>query len=77
VFVVTGRGGFYSGDSPAKVLDFQEPYLRGVLGFLGLTDVTFIHVERLKVSPEAAEQAIARARETIAAIADIPQATAA
>jgi FMN-dependent NADH-azoreductase len=77
VFVVTGRGGFYSGDSPAKVLDFQEPYLRGVLGFLGLTDVTFIHVEGLKVSPETAEQAINRARETIAAIADIPQATAA
>ena len=23
-------GGFYSNDSPAKVLDFQEPYLRGV-----------------------------------------------
>src|SRR5262249_27405205 len=36
VFVVTGRGGLYSGESPARVLDFQEPYLRGVLGFLGL-----------------------------------------
>jgi FMN-dependent NADH-azoreductase len=56
VFVVTGRGGFYGADSPAKVLDFQEPYLRGMLGFLGLDDVTFIHVEGLKVSPEAAEQ---------------------
>jgi FMN-dependent NADH-azoreductase len=77
VFVVTGRGGFYSGDSPAKVFDFQEPYLRGVLGFLGLTDVTFIHVEGLKVSPEAAEQAIKGARETITAIAAIPQAAAA
>jgi FMN-dependent NADH-azoreductase len=77
VFVITGRGGFYSGDNPAKVFDFQEPYLRGVLGFLGLTDVTFIHVEGLKVSPEAAEQAIKGARETITAIAGIPQATAA
>jgi FMN-dependent NADH-azoreductase len=76
VFVVTGRGGFYSGDSPAKVLDFQEPYLRGVLGFLGLTDVTFIHVEGLKVSADAAEQAISRAREAIASIAT-PQASAA
>jgi FMN-dependent NADH-azoreductase len=77
VFVVTGRGGLYSGDSPAKVLDFQEPYLRGVLGFLGLTDVTFIHVEGLKVSPEAAEQGVARARQVIAAIAGLPEATAA
>ncbi len=77
VFVVTGRGGFYSGDSPAKVLDFQEPYLRGILGFMGLNDVTFIHVEGLKVSPEAAEQGIARGREAIAAIAGLPEATAA
>jgi FMN-dependent NADH-azoreductase len=77
VFVVTGRGGSYSGDSAAKVFDFQEPYLRGVLGFLGLTEVTFIHVEGLKVSPEAAEQGIARARQLIAAIAGMPEATAA
>jgi FMN-dependent NADH-azoreductase len=77
VFVITGRGGFYSGDGPAKALDFQEPYLRSVLGFLGLTDVSFIHVEGLKVGPEAAEQAMTRARETIAAIAGVPQATAA
>jgi FMN-dependent NADH-azoreductase len=74
VFVITGRGGFYSGDSPAKVLDFQEPYLRSVLGFLGLDDVTFIHVEGLKVSPETAEQGIARARERIAAIVRLPAA---
>jgi FMN-dependent NADH-azoreductase len=77
VFVVTGRGGFFSGDSPANVLDFQEPYLRAFLGFLGLEDVTFIHVEGLKVSPEAAEQGIARARDAIAAIVGLPAATAA
>ena len=77
VFVVTGRGGVYTGNSPAKVLDFQEPYLRGVLGFLGLTDVSFIHVEGLRVSPEAAEQGLARAREAIASAASTPRATAA
>jgi FMN-dependent NADH-azoreductase len=77
VFVITGRGGVYTGDSPAKVFDFQEPYLRGVLGFLGLTDVTFVHVEGLKVSPEAAEQGVARARDAIAAIAEQERATAA
>lgn len=69
VFVITGRGGFYGGDSPAKVFDFQEPYLRSVLAFLGLTDVAFIHVEGLKVSAEAAEQGLARARDAIAALA--------
>lgn len=77
VFVVTGRGGVYSGDVPAKVLDFQEPYLRGFLGFLGLTDVTFIHVEGLNIGPETAEQGFKRARDTIAAILALPRATAA
>jgi len=77
VFVVTARGGFYTGDSPAKVLDFQEPYLRGVLGFLGLTDVSFIHVEGLKVSPETAELALGRAREAIASATGTLRATAA
>ena len=77
VFVVTGRGGVYTGDSPAKVLDFQEPYLRAVLAFLGLNDVQFIHVEGLKVSGEAAEQGIARARDKIAALANAALATAA
>jgi len=72
VFVVTAWGGFYSA---AKVLDFQEPYLRSMLGFLGLSDVTFIHVEGLKVNTKAAEQGIARAREAIALAAGTRRAT--
>ncbi|HYM04716.1 MAG TPA: NAD(P)H-dependent oxidoreductase, partial [Stellaceae bacterium] len=65
VFVVTGRGGIYSGDVPAKIMDFQEPYLRAVLGFLGLDDVTFIHVEGLKVSPESAAHGLDHARKHV------------
>jgi FMN-dependent NADH-azoreductase len=74
VFIVTGRGGVYSGESPARGMDFQEPYLRAMLGFLGLDDVTFIHVEGLKVSPEAAASGIERARRSIG---DLLPATAA
>src|SRR5580658_75048 len=77
VYVVTGRGGVYTGDSPAKVFDFQDPYLRGILGFLGGDDVTFIHVEGLKVSPEAAAQGVGKARERIAALVGLLEATAA
>jgi len=65
VFIITGRGGIYSDGSPAKGMDFQEPYLRAMLGFLGLDDVTFIHVEGLKISPEAAASGIERARKAI------------
>ena len=52
VFVVTGRGLVYGDSSPGKDMDFQAPYLRAMLAFLGLDDVTFIHLEGLKISPE-------------------------
>ena len=68
VFVVTGRGGVYTGDSPAKALDFQEPYLRAILGFIGLTDVSFVHVEGLNLGKELADSGRARARQAIAAL---------
>ena len=73
VFVVTARGGIYSGDSPMKSYDFHEPYLRTMLGFLGLRDVTFIHAEGLQISPEAATAGMARAR---AAVTELVQAAA-
>jgi FMN-dependent NADH-azoreductase len=69
VFIVTGRGGVYSGESAARSLDFQEPYLRAVLGFLGLDEITFIHIEGLKISPEAAQSGMERARAAIRDIA--------
>jgi len=45
VYVLTSRGGSYASGSPAAQFDFQEPYLKLTLGFVGLTDVTFIHAE--------------------------------
>lgn len=51
VVVITSRGGSYENGSPTAALDFQEPYLRAILGFIGL-DVTFIHAEK-QARPEA------------------------
>jgi FMN-dependent NADH-azoreductase len=45
VVVITSRGGSYEKDSPAAPFDFQEPYLRAILGFIGL-NATFIHAEK-------------------------------
>jgi FMN-dependent NADH-azoreductase len=45
VIVITARGGAYEKGTPREKFDFQEPYLRHILGFIGLTDVTFIHAE--------------------------------
>jgi len=66
VFVVTGRGGVYS-EGPAKAMDFQEPYLRAVLGFIGLTDVTFVHAEGLQMGEAAKAEGLAKARRAFAA----------
>jgi FMN-dependent NADH-azoreductase len=68
VIVVESRGGLYS-EGPAQALDFQEPYLRTLLGFIGLTDVTFIHAEKLGFGPDAREAALTAAKQALAAAA--------
>ncbi len=45
LLVITARGGSYAKGSPVASWDFQEPYLRQVFAFLGITDVTFVHAE--------------------------------
>lgn len=50
--VITTRGGAYGPNSPTAALDFQEPYLRAILGFIGLSDLKFLHVEQ-QMKPEA------------------------
>lgn len=58
--VILSRGGFYS-DGPAKAYDSQEPHLRTLLGFMGITDVTFIYAERLAMGLQVQEAALATA----------------
>ncbi len=53
-------------DGPFKALDFQEPYLRAILGFIGLTDVETIRVEGLNMGPVAAARRVANAKARIA-----------
>ena len=66
VYVGLARGGRYRGTED----DSQVPYLKTVLGFLGMTDVHFIYAEGLNMGPEAAEQGFAQAEaDLLAAIA--------
>lgn len=65
VVVIESRGGLYS-EGPAAAIDFQEPYLRQLLGFIGLTDVTFIHAEKIGFGPEARAAALQGAEAEIA-----------
>ena len=64
VVVLTSRGGAFRPGTPTAQYDHQEPYLRHILGFIGLTDVTFIHAENQKPG-ELAEPARAAAIEQL------------
>lgn len=64
VYVALARGGKYR-DTPT---DSQVPYLKTVLGFLGMTDVEFIYAEGLAMGAESAEKAFADADATINAL---------
>jgi len=63
-YVMTARGGIYS-EGPTVFFDFHEPYLRTVLGFIGIKDVGFVHLEGLKISPETAAKGLAKAHAKI------------
>jgi len=40
--VLVASGGVYEPGTPAGAMNFVEPYLRSVLGFVGVTDVKFV-----------------------------------
>ena len=76
VIVIESRGGLYS-EGPAQAIDFQEPYLRHLLGFIGITDVTFVHAEKIGYGPQARTAAIEGAKAQISEVVDAELAKAA
>jgi FMN-dependent NADH-azoreductase len=44
VYIALASGGVYS-DGPMKPMDFAVPYLKTILGFIGMTDTTVFRVE--------------------------------
>jgi FMN-dependent NADH-azoreductase len=43
VTVIIASAGTYLPGTPSEGYDAEKPYLKAILGFLGLTDVTFVH----------------------------------
>ncbi|QFT01799.1 FMN-dependent NADH-azoreductase (plasmid) [Labrenzia sp. THAF191b] len=74
--VVLTRGGLYS-EGPAQLMDAQEPHLRTLLGFIGITDVTFIRAEKLAFGAAFQEEAIAAAKKAANEVVDELQLVAA
>jgi FMN-dependent NADH-azoreductase len=61
VYVFAARGGQYL-DTP---MDTQTPYLRHILGLMGISDIEFIYAEGLNIGPDVANQALADARRQL------------
>ena len=57
VYVGFARGGIYRDTAS----DTQAPYLKSVLGFLGMTDIEFVFAEGLALGPESSNKAFAEA----------------
>ncbi len=63
VYLVLSTGGVYS-EGPMKEHDYVEPYLRYMLGFIGLTDITTVRVEGT-VIPDLKDSALDKAIQAI------------
>ncbi|GGC03606.1 FMN-dependent NADH-azoreductase [Pseudoduganella buxea] len=64
VYIVTASGGVYS-EGPAAGYDFLATYLRAVLGFLGITDISFIRAEGVALGEQALADTLAKSRSSI------------
>lgn len=60
--VVTTRGGIHKD----AATDSMTPYLRTVLGFVGITDVEFVYAEALNMGEDAAAKGISEAQNQLA-----------
>ena len=64
-YVLTARGGIYAGSTA----DHQEPYLRQVMAFVGIHDVTFIHAEGMNLGGDFQEKGLNQAKARLSELA--------
>jgi FMN-dependent NADH-azoreductase len=67
--VVISRGSDYRPGTPTEALDMQGPYLRLILGFLGIAEVAIVTVDRQGPSYTDADQHVAKARVELESLA--------
>lgn len=61
---ITARGSDFRPEFMAP-FDFQEPYVRAIFGFMGVTDVQFIHANALNQGDEIRDQVLGEAQLAI------------
>jgi FMN-dependent NADH-azoreductase len=68
VIIASTRGGLYAPGTPQHANDFHEPYLRAILGFIGIDDIQFIRAEGLAYGSEQRENAMRAALASVASV---------
>ncbi|MEH2578547.1 FMN-dependent NADH-azoreductase [Nitrobacteraceae bacterium AZCC 2161] len=68
LIVASTRGGIYSAQSPKAAHDHQESYLKGFFAVIGVTDISFVRAEGVRMGDQLKEQALAVAREETSAL---------
>lgn len=69
VVIVVTSGSDFRPTSPGGAYNFLEPYLRAVLGFIGITDVQFIYAHSQNQGNPDGAQALVEARDTLRQLA--------
>lgn len=68
VLVIVASGSDFRPNTPGGAYNFLEPYLRAVLGFVGITDVQFVYAHSLG-QDEAGREAFASAQTALQELA--------
>ncbi|MEI9998905.1 MAG: FMN-dependent NADH-azoreductase [Verrucomicrobiota bacterium] len=66
---VTSSGGSFPAGTPYAAYNFQEPYLRAVFGFIGITDVQFVVADGQSLGDAAAKDSVTKAETTLGKLA--------
>lgn len=67
--IIVASGSDFRPKGPAGGYNFVEPYLRAILGFIGVTDVTFVYGHSMNLPDEAKAGVLAEARQELQTLA--------
>jgi FMN-dependent NADH-azoreductase len=70
VLAIVSRGGSYAEGTPAFAADFQVPYLRHMLSFIGLKSLTVIEADKQAFGAEVAQQSVDNAVNKLSALSE-------
>jgi FMN-dependent NADH-azoreductase len=66
---ITSSGGAFPPGTPMAAYNFQEPYLRAIFGFIGVTDIQFVVADSMNESDDAAKHSREKAENALKELA--------